>query len=44
MPREYTPSMDCTTLERPPIALQAVNSSQIKAIGYDHDSKTLATA
>lgn len=44
MPREYTPAMDCTTSERPPIAMQAVNSSQIKAIGYDHATHTLAVS
>lgn len=44
MPREYTPSTDCTDLARPPIAMQPVTSNQIRSLGYDHDSRTLAVA
>lgn len=44
MPREYVPAIDCTDLARPPIALQPVTSNQIRAVGYDHESKTMAVA
>lgn len=44
MSRAYIPSTDCTDLARPPIALQPVTSNQVRAIGYDHDSKTLAVS
>lgn len=44
MSRAYTPSTDCTDLTRPPIALQPVTSNQIRAVGYDHDSRTLAVS
>jgi hypothetical protein len=37
-----TPAIDCTHETRPSIELQPVTSKQIKAIGYDSDSKTLA--
>jgi hypothetical protein len=36
------PAIDCTGEARPAIELQPVTSKQIKAIGYDSDSKTLA--
>lgn len=42
MPREFTPATDCTHLERKPIALQPVTSNQIAAVGYCHESRTLA--
>lgn len=42
MPREYTPAIDCTNEQRQPIALQPVTSNQIAAIGYSHETKTLA--
>lgn len=42
MPREYTPATDCTNQQRLPISLQPVTSNQIKAMGYCHDTKTLA--
>lgn len=44
MPREFTPALDCTHLERPAIALTPVVSNQVAGIGYDHDSKTLAVS
>lgn len=44
MPREYTPAIDCTNQTRLPIALQPVTSNQIQAVGYCHDTKTLAVS
>lgn len=44
MPREYTPAIDCTNEQRQAIALQPVTSNQIRAVGYDHDSRTLAVS
>lgn len=44
MPRDFTPAIDCTTEDRAPIRLKAVDSSQIKAIGYCEDSQTLAVS
>lgn len=38
----FTPAIDCTNQQRPAIALQPVESSQIKAIGYDAATATLA--
>ena len=40
MPRTFTPAVDCTHEDRQPIELKPVESSQIKAIGYDEDSQT----
>lgn len=42
MPKTYTPPQPYSTEPRPPIELTAVNSSQVKAIGYDPATKTLA--
>ncbi len=42
MPRDYTPAIDCINEQRQAIALQPVTSNQIAAIGYSHDTKTLA--
>lgn len=36
------PAIDCTNEVRQFIPLQPVTSNQVKAIGYDSDSKTLA--
>lgn len=44
MPRDYTPAIDCTNEQRQAIALQPVTSNQIAAIGYSHDTKTLAVS
>lgn len=44
MPRNFTPAVDCTHEDRKPIELKPVESSQIKAIGYDEDSQTLAVS
>lgn len=44
MPREYTPAIDCTNHARLPITLQPVTSNQIRAVGYCHDTKTLAVS
>lgn len=44
MPREYTPAIDCTNEQRQAIALQPVTSNQIAAIGYSHETKTLAVS
>lgn len=41
-PRTYTPPQPYTDEPRPPIALSPVVSSQVAAIGYDEESKTLA--
>jgi len=40
--KTFTPAIDCTNEQRPAIALTPVTSNQIKAIGYDADTKTLA--
>ena len=42
MARTYTPPQSFETTSRPPIALKAVDSSQIAAIGFDADTQTLA--
>lgn len=42
MARDYTPAIDRTSEQRPRILLKPVTSNQVAAIGYDHDSKTLA--
>lgn len=42
MPKTYTPPQPFSTEPRPPIELNAVNSSQVKAIGYDPETKVLA--
>lgn len=42
MPKTYTPPQAFCNEARPPIELTAVNSSQVQAIGYDPDTKTLA--
>lgn len=42
MPKTYAPPQPFSTEPRPPIELTAVNSSQVKAIGYDPTTKTLA--
>lgn len=42
MPREFTPAIDCTNQKRQAIALQPVESNQVAAIGYSHETKTLA--
>lgn len=42
MPRDFTPATDCTSQTRPFIALEPVTSNQVKAIGYDPTTKTLA--
>lgn len=43
MPKgNFTPAIDCTKEQRPAISLQAVKSSQIAAIGYSPELKTLA--
>lgn len=44
MPREYTPAIDCTNQARLPITMQPVTSNQIRAVGYCHDTKTLAVS
>lgn len=44
MPREFTPAIDCTNQARLPIAMQPVTSNQIRAVGYCHDTKTLAVS
>jgi hypothetical protein len=44
MPREYTPAIDCTNQASLPIAMQPVTSNQIRAVGYCHDTKTLAVS
>lgn len=44
MARDYTPAIDRTSEQRPRIQLKPVTSNQVAAIGYDHDSKTLAAA
>jgi len=41
-PRTYTPPQPYNDEPRPPIALSPVVSSQVAAIGYDEESKTLA--
>lgn len=42
MPKASKPAQAFETEPRPEIALQPVESSKIKAIGYDPESKTLA--
>ena len=42
MPREFTPAIDCTDQTRQAIELQPVTSNQVAAIGYSHETKTLA--
>ena len=42
MPKNFPPAIDCTTQARHPIALAAVTSNQLKAVGYDADTQTLA--
>lgn len=42
MKKTFTPAIDCTHLERKPISLSPVSSNQIAAIGYCHETKTLA--
>jgi hypothetical protein len=42
MPKTYTPPQAFANEARPPIELLAVNSSQVKAIGYDPATKELA--
>lgn len=40
--RKFAAPQDYTDEPRPPIALQPVESSQVKAIGYDEQTRTLA--
>lgn len=40
--RKFPEPQPFTDKARPPIALQPVDSSQVKAVGYDEASKTLA--
>ena len=42
MPKPYTPPQAYTDEPRPDIKLTPVNSSQIRAIGYDPQTRTLA--
>lgn len=42
MPKAFAPAMDCTLEVRPAIELKPVVSSQIKAVGYSPELKTLA--
>lgn len=42
MPREFKPAQAFTDKPRQPIALVPVTSNQVKAIGYDEDTQTLA--
>ncbi len=42
MPRTHTPPQATETEPRPPISLQRVQSSQVAAVGYDPETKTLA--
>ena len=44
MPKTFTAPADYTDRPRPAIALMPVESSQVKAVGYDDASKTLAVA
>lgn len=41
-PRKFPEPQPFTDKARPPIALQPVDSSQVKAVGYDAGTKTLA--
>lgn len=40
--KAFTPAIDCTNEQRPSISLTPVTSNQIKAVGYDEATKTLA--
>lgn len=42
MSREFKPAQAFTDKPRHPIALVPVTSNQVKAIGYDEDTQTLA--
>ena len=42
MPREFKAPQAYTDEARPPIAMTPVKSTQVKAIGFDEASKTLA--
>lgn len=42
MPKTYTAPQDFTHEPRPQIELKPVDSSQVKAVGYDPETKTLA--
>ena len=42
MSKDYKPPQAFTNEPRPQIVLNAVDSSQVKAIGYDEETKTLA--
>ena len=42
MNKQFPEPAPCSKAKRPAIALQSVQSSQVKAIGYDASSKTLA--
>jgi hypothetical protein len=42
MSREFKPAQAFTDKPRQPIALVSVTSNQVKAIGYDEDTQTLA--
>lgn len=42
MPKTYTAPQDYEESERPAIELKPVESSQIKAVGYDESTQTLA--
>ncbi len=44
MPKTYTAPQPFSTEPRPPIELNAVNSSQVRAIGYDPETKVLAVS
>ena len=44
MPKTYTPPQAFETEPRQPIALTPVHSNQVGAIGYDHETKTLAVS
>ena len=44
MTKEFKPAQAFTDKPRPPIALVPVTSNQVKAIGYDEATQTLAVA
>lgn len=44
MPKEFKPAQGFSDQPRPPIVLVPVTSNQVKAIGYDEATQTLAVA
>lgn len=44
MPKEFKPAQGFSDQPRPPIVLVPVTSNQVKAIGYDAETQTLAVA